>query len=617
VTPALRLAPAQVEVTVGPDGVRVRNREPLGPYPDALVERLDHWARVAPHRTFLAERIADGAWREVTYAGALRSVRALAQALLDRGLSADRPLVILSENAIDHGLLGLAAQYVGIPYAPVSTAYSLVSTDFAKLRDVVAQVTPAMVYVSDGPRYARAIDAAVPPKVEIVTSAAPPLQRAATPFAELVATTTSAAVDAARARVGPDTIAKILFTSGSTGSPKGVVNTQRMLCSNQQMIRQTFPFVADEAPVIVDWLPWNHTFGGNHNVGMVLYNGGTLYVNAGKPVSPAAFEPTLANLREIAPTIHFDVPRGFEMLLAALRAEAALRERFFSRLQMLFYAGAGIAPHVWDGLQELALEATGTGVFITTSLGSTETAPAALAASWQADGPGSIGIPMPGVDVKLVRAGEKLELRLRGPNITPAYWRNDALTRAAFDDEGYYAIGDAVRFADERDPARGFVFDGRISEDFKLATGTWVSVGTLRLRALAAFAPLVTDVVVSGENRDQIALLLFADVERLRALAGLDRDALVATVLRNDVVQARFRALLAALAQTSTGSATRVERAVLLEEPPSLDAGEITDKGSLNQRAVLSRRATIVGDVHHSQPPAHVIRPAPQEDSKT
>jgi feruloyl-CoA synthase len=607
VTRASRLVPPQVEVTAGPDGVRVRNREPLGAYPDALVQRLEHWSQRAPERAFLAERDPAGAWREVTYAGALRSVRALAQALLDRDLSTRRPLMILSENAIDHGLLGLGAQYAGIPYAPVSTAYSLVSTDFAKLRDVVAQVGPGLVYVSDGARYARALEAAVPPDVEIVTSGAPPPQRAATPFAELAATAERVDVDTARALVGPDTVAKILFTSGSTGSPKGVINTQRMLCSNQQMIRQTFPFVGDEPPVIVDWLPWNHTFGGNHNVGIVLYNGGTLYVNAGKPISPAAFAPTLANLREIAPTIHFDVPRGFEMLLAALRAEPALRERFFSRLQMVFYAGAGIAPHVWDGLQALAVEATGTGVFITTSLGSTETAPAALAASWQADGPGSIGVPMPGVEAKLVPAGEKLELRLRGPNITPAYWRNDALTRAAFDDEGYYAIGDALRFADERDPARGFVFDGRISEDFKLATGTWVSVGTLRLRALAAFAPLVTDAVVSGENHDQIALLLFPDIERLRALAGLERDDSVASVLSNDAVRARFRALLAELATTSTGSATRVERAVLLEEPPSLDAGEITDKGSLNQRAVLARRRAAVDDAHRAAPAGHVI----------
>jgi feruloyl-CoA synthase len=606
-TGALRLGTAAVEVETRSDGVCVRNREPLEAYPDALVERLEHWAAETPDRVFLAERDAGAGWREVSYGAALHDVRSLAQALLDRGLSAERPLAILSENAVDHGLLGLAAQYAGIPHAPISTAYSLVSTDFAKLRDVIGQVRPGLVYASDGPRYARAIEAAVPAGVEIVTSGPAPPHRAASAFADLLATRATAAVDAARTRVVPDSIAKILFTSGSTGSPKGVINTQRMLCSNQQMIRQAFPFVADDPPVIVDWLPWNHTFGGNHNVGIVLHNGGTLLINAGKPGSPAAFEATLANLREIAPTIHFDVPRGFEMLLAALRAEPALRERFFSRLQMLFYAGAAIAPHVWDGLQELAREATGTGVFITTSLGSTETAPAAISATWQADGPGFIGIPLPGVEAKLVPAGAKRELRLRGPNITPGYWRNERLTAAAFDDDGFYTIGDAVRWADEREPARGFVFDGRLSEDFKLATGTWVSVGTLRLRVLGALAPLVSDVVVSGENQDQIAVLLFPDLERLRALGGLPRDAHTAAVFAHDAVRSKIGERLAELAATSSGSATRVERAVLLDEPPSLDAGEITDKGSLNQRAVLARRAALVADAHRTPPPRHVM----------
>ena len=613
---APRLGTAAVEVETRGDGVCVRNREPLQAYPNALVERLEHWAAQTPDRVFLAERDAGAGWREVTYGSALRDVRALAQALFDRGLSAERPLAILSENAVDHGLLGLAAQYAGIPYAPISTAYSLVSTDFAKLRDVIGQVTPGLVYASDGPRYAHAIEAAVPAGVEIVTSGPAPPQRAATAFADLVATNATATVDAARARVGPDAIAKILFTSGSTGSPKGVINTQRMLCSNQQMIRQAFPFVVDDPPVIVDWLPWNHTFGGNHNVGIVLHNGGTLYVNAGKPGSPAAFEATLANLREVAPTIHFDVPRGFEMLLAALRAEPALRECFFSRLQMLFYAGAAIAPQVWDGLQELARAATGTGVFITTSLGSTETAPAAISATWQADGPGFIGIPLPGVEAKLVPAGAKRELRLRGPNITPGYWRNEGLTAAAFDADGFYAIGDAVRWADEREPARGFIFDGRLSEDFKLATGTWVSVGALRLRVLGALAPLVTDVVVSGENRDQIAVLLFSDVERLRAIGALPRDAQTAAVFAHDAVRSKIGELLAELAETSTGSATRVQRALLLIEPPSLDAGEITDKGSLNQRAVLARRAAFVEDVHRTPPPHHVIALDPPETAR-
>jgi feruloyl-CoA synthase len=604
----LRFATAAVAVESSGEATRIRNREALGPYPGALVERLEGWARVAPDRPFLAERDAGGGWRTISYAQTLPQVRALAQALLDRGVSLERPLAILSENAIDHALLGLGAQYAGVPYAPVSTAYSLASTDFVKLSDVVDQLTPALVYVSNGARFARALAAALPADVELVVSAVPPPDRAATPFAELVATAPRASVDAARARVGPDTIAKVLFTSGSTGTPKGVVNTQRMLCSNQQMILQTFPFLADEPPVIVDWLPWNHTFGGNHNVGLVLYNGGTLYVNAGKPISAAAFGETLRNLREVAPTAHFDVPKGFEMLVDALRAEPALRERFFSRLRMLFYAGAGIAPHVWDALQQLAREATGGGVFITTSLGSTETAPAALAACWQADGPGSVGIPMPGVEVKLVPAGEKLELRLRGPNIMPAYWRNEPLTRAAFDDEGYYRIGDALRFADPHEPARGFVFDGRIAEDFKLATGTWVSVGTLRLRALAHFAPLFTDLVVSGESRDEIALLAFVDLERARGIAtDVEPDASAAEVFASTALFAHLQAKLAALAAKDKGSATHVARLLLLAEPPSLDAGEITDKGSLNQRAILGRRAALADEAHRTPPPPHVV----------
>ncbi len=605
--PAVRLPAAAVDVTRGLHGTLIRNREPLKAYPGALVERLEHWAHVAPDRVLLAERDASGGFCEVTYVQALETVRAIAQALLDRGLSVERPVAILSENAVDHGLLGFAAQYAGIPHVPISPAYSLVSTDFAKLRDVVGQVTPGLVYVSDGARFARALDAAIPPETELVVSTSPPSGRTATPFASLIATRDGPAVDAARARVGPDTIAKILFTSGSTGSPKGVVNTQRMLCSNQQMIRQMFPFLADDPPTIVDWLPWNHTFGGNHNVGLVLYNGGTLYVNAGRPISAAAFGETLRNLREIAPTVHFDVPKGFEMLVVALRAEPALRERFFSRLRMLFYAGAGIAPHVWDALQELSREATG-GVFITTSLGSTETAPAALAACWQAEGPGFVGIPMPGVGVKLVPSGEKLELRLRGPNIMPAYWRNDELTRAAFDDEGYYCIGDALRFADERDPARGFVFDGRIAEDFKLATGTWVSAGTLRLRVIGHFAPLLTDVAVSGANRDEVAVLAFVDLERARAIAtDVEASAAAPVVLASAALRRHLHGALQHLARSSSGSAARIARLVLLAEPPSLDAGEITDKGSLNPRAILRRRAALADDAHRTPPPPHVI----------
>ena len=600
----VRLGSSAVDVISRPDGSTiVRNREQLGRYPVKMTAHLERWAQLAPDRLFIAERDGE-AWRRVSYAETLPTVRAIAQALLDRGLSIERGVVILSENAIDHALLGLAAQFAGIPYAPISPAYSLVSTDFEKLRSVIGAVTPGLVYAADGDRYARAIALAVNPDLEVVISRGTLGVRAATPFAELTETRATAAVDGAHARVGPDTIAKILFTSGSTGSPKGVVNTQRMLCSNQQMLAQIFPFVTDEPPVLLDWLPWNHTFGGNHNFGLALANGGTLYIDDGRP-TPAAIGQTARNLREIAPTAYFNVPKGYEMLLPFLREEPQLRARFFDRLAMLFYSGAGLAPHIWDALEELALTATGRPILITTSLGSTETAPMALAAPWLADGPGRVGVPVPGVEVKLVPAGEKRELRLRGPNIMPGYWRDAKGTRDVFDDEGFYSIGDALRFVDERDPSRGFVFDGRVAEDFKLSTGTWVSVGPLRQSLLSHFAPFALDAVVSGENRNEIAVLVFPDVERCRTLCGDARDA--ESVLASNEVRGWFAQRLRELARTSTGSATLVARLLLLAEPPSLDAGEITDKGSLNQRATLRRRAALADAAHAAGVPPQVI----------
>jgi feruloyl-CoA synthase len=600
----VRLGTADVDVERRPDGTRiVRNREPLGPFPVTLVERLEYWARTAPERTFLAQRAAGGGWRSVSYAQALRDVRALGQALLDLGASAERGVAVLSENGIDHALLGLAAQYAGVPYAPVSPAYSLLSNDFVKLREVVAQVTPAVVYVSDAVRYARAL-AALAGDAHVVASE--PRDTGATAFDALLATAPTAVLDRARGTVHEQTVAKILFTSGSTGSPKGVINTQRMLASNQQMLRQVLPFVADTPPAIVDWLPWNHTFGGNHNFGLILANGGTLYVNDGKPTE-AGFAETVRDLREIAPTIYFDVPRGFEMLVHALTAEKALRERFFSRLQLMFYAGAGVAPHVWDALQALAVATTGEQIVMTTSLGSTETAPMALAAPWFATGPGFVGVPAPGVEVKLVPDGEKLELRLRGPNVMPGYWRDPVRTREAFDDEGFYRIGDALRFVDETQPARGFFFDGRLSDDFKLATGTWVNAGAMRMRTIAALAPLVSDVVLSGENRDEIVVLAVPQLAACRACAtDVAPDGEVRAVLASAVLRAEIERRLNDLVQTSTGSATRVARIVLLAEPPSLDAGEITDKGSLNSRAILRRRADLAAAAHASATPVGV-----------
>ncbi len=604
----VRLGPADVLVERRSDGaILMCSPHPLPPYGQKLTARLDFWASAAPDRIFLAQREAAGGWRTLTYAATLAAVRAVAASLLARDLSPDRPVAILSGNDIEHALIGLAAMHVGIPYAPISVPYSLLSQDFGKLKAIIGILTPGLVFAADGRAFARAIAAAVPPAVEVVVAANPAADRPTTAFVTLLARTPTPAVDAAHAGVNPDTIAKFLFTSGSTGLPKGVINTQRMLCANQAMIRAGLAFVADEPPVIVDWLPWNHTFGGNHDFGLVLDNGGSLYIDEGKPM-PGAIAATARNLRDIAPTIYFNVPKGFEMLLPYLESEPALREKFFSRLKVMFYAGAGLSQHVHEALERLAVETTGERIIFLSSLGSTETAPAALACSWEAEHTGNIGLPLPGVELKLVPRDGKLEARLKGANITPGYWRAAALTAAAFDDEGFYKIGDALKFDDPADPAKGLIFDGRLAEDFKLATGTWVSVGPLRAAFIAHCAPLVRDVVLAGPDRDDIAALVIPDVDACRKLApDLAGDAPAAAVLADARVKAAFARLLDALATPGRGTSARIRRAILLAEPPSFDVGEVTDKGSINQRAVLAHRAALVEELYADPPPPSVI----------
>jgi feruloyl-CoA synthase len=605
---AVKLGPPDVLVERRSDGaILLRSPHPLPPYPRTLTERLVHWAKTAPQRVFLAQRDAAGGWRTQTYAQTLGAVRSIAAALLQRDLSPERPIAVLSGNDIEHALLGLAAMHVGIPYAPISVPYSLLSQDFGKLKAIVAALSPGMVFAADGLAFARAIAAAVPADVEVVVTAAPPESRPATAFAALLSAQTSTAVEAAHAEVGPDTIAKILFTSGSTGQPKGVINTQRMLCANQAMIGAGFAFLRDEPPVVVDWLPWNHTFGSNHNFGLVLDNGGSLYIDEGKPL-PGAIAATVRNLREIAPTIYFNVPKGFEMLLPHLEADRALREMFFSRLKALFYAGASLSQHVLDALQALAAETTGERIIFLSSLGSTETAPLAVACTWECERTGNIGLPAPGVELKLVPRDGKLEARLKGANITPGYWRAPALTAAAFDDEGFYKIGDALKFDDPAVPAKGLLFDGRLAEDFKLATGTWVSVGPLRAAFIAHFAPLVRDVVLAGADRDEVTALVFPDLDACRKLApGCAADASPQRLLAEPALIAAVRRLLDSFAAAGSGTSGRVCRAVLLAEPPSLDIGEMTDKGSINQRAVLAHRAALVDALYAATPPPYVM----------
>ncbi len=610
--------------------VILRAVQPLGDYPTVLTDRLAYWARQAPDRTLLAWNLGRGqheprtprttriepgtggrSFGRLTYRDAFEKVRCLGQALLDRRLSADRPLAILSGNSVEHLLLALAAQHVGVPYAPVSPAYSLVSTDFTSLKHVLGLLSPSLVFVSDPERFAPALDAAVAPDVEIVhadSTSTHTMRRQTVSFEAILATVPTSEVDRRHAAVAPDDVAKILFTSGSTGTPKGVINTHRMICSNQQAILQTLPFLGDAPPVLVDWLPWHHTFGGNHNVGIVVYNGGSLYLDEGRPM-PGGFDESVRNLREVAPTVYLNVPKGYEELVRAFRDDPALASKFFDRVQVLFYAAAGLSQHVADELQEIAVENCGERLVLVTGLGSTETAPMAICRPWASELTSAIGLPVPGVEAKLVPWGAKLEIRVRGPNVTPGYWRQDALTREAFDDEGFYCMGDAARPVDPRDLSKGLVFDGRIKEDFKLSTGTWVSVGPLRAKILAHFAPYVRDAVIAGHDRDEVGMLVVPDVDACRTLCpDLPPSAPASAVIAHSGVRCCLRARLATFAAVATGSATRLGRAIVLEEPPSLDAGEVTDKGSLNQRAILDRRHALVDDLYADQSPPYVIR---------
>jgi feruloyl-CoA synthase len=592
------ILPPETLVATGAGGViRLRSPFALGPYPASITARLDFWAAETPRQTFLAARDRDGDWTRLDYATVRGRVRAVAQALIDRGLSPDRPVLILSGNSLEHAVLGLAAMYVGIPYAPISPSYCLLSRDFTTLGAVVRTLAPGLILAADGPRFERALRSLEVP-AEVVTVVEAHGIPAQTRFDDLLAVEATADVDTAHAAIGPDTIAKILFTSGSTGAPKGVVTTHGMLAVNQEQLRTAMPCLIDPPPVLCDWLPWNHTFGGSHNFGLVLYNGGTLYLDAGTP-TPAGFETTRANLREVATTHYFNVPRGYELLLPALRADRSLREVFFSRVQLLFYAAAGLRQEVSDGIEALAVEARGTPIPWVSGLGATETAPFAIfTGPMPAPVAGRIGVPAPGVEMKVVPVGPALEARVRGPNVTPGYWKDPERTAAAFDEEGFYCMGDAVVFVDASDPAQGFDFAGRLTEDFKLSTGTWVRVGPLRAALLTLLGDLAQDVVIAGHEREEIGVLVFPGLAACRRLAGLSEAAAISEVLRAPGVAARFQTLLSEFSDAHAGSSTRVARAVLLEEPPSLDANELTDKGSVNQRAVLRGRSHHVDELY-------------------
>ncbi|HZS66353.1 MAG TPA: feruloyl-CoA synthase [Burkholderiales bacterium] len=552
----LRLAPPAVNVERRAGNLYLRSPQKLAPRARCVTEWLVRWSDKAPERTFLAERKGDG-WRKITYREAYGAVRRIGQALLERGLNAERPVAILSDNSIDHALLALGAMHVGIPAAPISPAYSLMSQDFGKLKHIFALLKPGLVFAADAAKFAPALAAVGEQSASV---------------AEMLETNPGSILEREYAKVRGETIAKILFTSGSTGMPKGVINTHSMLCANQQQLAQCWPFVEDRPPVVVDWLPWNHTFGGNHNFNLILRNGGTLYIDGGKPL-PGLVETTVKNLADVSPTLYFNVPRGYDLLLPYLERDEKLRQSFFRELDVLFYAAASLPQNLWDRLKRLS----GARVAFLSAWGSTETSPLATSVHFDMDRPGVIGLPIPECELKLVPCAGKLEVRVRGPNVMPGYYKGEGLTREAFDDEGFYRIGDAVKFANADDPAKGIVFDGRVAEDFKLTSGTWVHVGALRVKLIAAADPLIQDAVITGHDRHEIGALVF--------LSPAAKD-------RSDVRE-RLQAALGKLAAEG-GSSMHPRRLLVMTEPPSIDANEITDKGYINQRAVLERRAALV-----------------------
>lgn len=550
-----------------------------GALPDhlpTLADYLDKWADATPEQTWLARRGVDGEWLRITYGAARRKARQLGSVLLSMGLGPERPLLILSGNSLEHALLGAACFYTGIPYAPVSPAYSLVSKDHAKLKEIVQNLKPGAFFVDDGEAFAAALSAVKAEGCQVIA-----LQNAPSGgrLYEELFDVDPAAADAARKTLKPETVVKYLFTSGSTGSPKAVINTNRMICAMQAMVRDCYRFLEHTPPVVLDWAPWNHTAAGNKVSYLVMTNGGTYYIDDGKPVA-GQIEETIRNLHDVSCTWYFNVPVGWDRLVEELEQDPALAKTFFSKLSMMFYAGAGMAQHTWDRLRAIGRQTTGKEVLLASSLGATETAPFALSCTEVQEKAGNIGVPAKGLTMKLVPNGGKLELRLKGPTITPGYLGDAAKTAAAFDEEGFYKMGDALRPADPNDFSKGFFFDGRVAENFKLNTGTWVAVGSVRAALVDAMDGLVRDAVIVGENQSELgALLLLA--ERAQRMDGATRQ----EALLEKLNQA---------AKAATGSAARVRRAVVLDQDPSFDRGEITEKGSLNQRAMRTNNAALV-----------------------
>lgn len=604
-TSPVSLAQVQLDRSIDDAGrVRLRPKVKLPDYDPSLARLFRRAVEQAPAKVFLAERKGD-AWRKITYEEARGNVDAIASALIERGLSAERPVVILSGNSIDHGLLTIACETAAIPVAPISVAYSLQSTDLAKIKYIAQLLRPGLVYVADTGPFAKAL-AIFDSSVEIAASANSANLENVTSFSKLANTAPSATLEKAAASITKDTIAKFLFTSGSTNLPKAVISTHGMLMANQEQIVLVWPYLTEGPLVLCDWLPWNHTFGGSFCFNLAQRTAGTFYIDGGKP-APGLIESTVRNVTEVAPTTYFNVPAGYGAILPYLEKDRDLARKFFSRLQMLFYAGASLPKDLWERLETLSAETTGSKIAMTTAWGTTETAPLSVMQHFLTDGPGVIGVPCPGVEVKLEPSGNKYEIRVRGPNVTPGYWRNENQTKLMFDEDGFYKSGDAVRFADPDDASKGLIFDGRLAEDFKLTSGTWVQVGSLRVAAIAACSPVIQDFVICGEGQEKIGVLAWLNAAGCAKVTGLEVSKPLAEFAKNPEVIGHVRRALAAWNAAQTGLSTKIARVILLEDTPSIDANEITDKGYINQRAALELRAREVARLFKPNADAGVI----------
>jgi feruloyl-CoA synthase len=606
----VRFFSPDVELTRQTDGsYLMRSMEPLAEYDHRIGDWLDRWALEAPDRAFIVEQTKDGE-RTIRYREAREAALAIAEGLLGYELGPERPIAILAANSIDYALIILAAVYVGIPFTPIAPAYALQNTDYGKLSHSFRLLTPGMVIVDDGELYRTAIEKTIGNSVPVVA-----LRNAASDMIDFASLRGNGsrrdAVMAAAAKVGRETVVKYLFTSGSTGIPKAVINTHGMLCANAQMKRQVAPVLADEPPVMVDWAPWNHTAGGNSNFSIVLHNGGTLYIDPGKP-TPALFGESLKLLRRISPNIYFNVPKGFELLIPHLEADRIFRENFFRRIKFLWYAAASMQPSTWFALERLTIEAVGQKILTVSGLGMTETSPIALFGNLYATGPGVVGIPVAGMDLKLVPHDESFEAWYRGPNVTPGYWRDPKATQSSFDDEGFFRSGDLLSFIDPKQPRAGLRFDGRISEDFKLTSGTRVNAGKLRLTAFDVLRPLANEVVIVGADREDVRMLIFPEWEACAAAAGLNGEATPAQIASSNLLRATLQERLKQLAATGTGSSNRIVAALLVEVPPTSAAGELTEKGTVNSRGLQRNRPELL-DILFGETDDRVLRINPED----